>query len=676
MVCVYTLVSYRGSGGVVIRSNPTILQNQSVADAPFNRLSPVGQPPAFATPPLADPDLAIVDDEPVALDISAMAFTIPLPGENALDPEARAGLQRSADLLRQGKIKGARDACYAAIALDANIPLVFLRLAEINAVLGARKDARIQAEALARTLQNDEDQSWLWRVHRLLAYLCDDPLPALRQVVDQRIQSDDIGDAAPYAAYLIRLLSERGHLDEAMDYSTRVCELEPSSTDAALEHTVLLVKAGLANDAIDRWERAAEAGADTIIGRAALAPIMSLVSESEHWAMVAEVASAVRERGDAEPVHTYRRIAAAMEPSPVLSAGTGLLLSLINPPEAARVLLHGAGASGPESQSVATSIRSVTLASVLTGQRHLQERAGALQTAIDSLHPGKDHDTIPWDGLFGWTPSLPDLSVQLAETLSDLGDAAGAITLLSEALRQSPANETLGVQLADAYVASGKLGAALSVLDQLSSALRDSGRLADMASVLRRMSQIAPNNPMVKSRLIDAFLHGGFVAEARAELLHRADLEQQAGHVVSAGESLERAATLGWTIGLQEEAFAIYDRVLELLPNELEPRHALVTLYLQAGRVDDAANQQRAIVNLALGANKPQEAIAALHQIIGITPDDTGAYHHLAELLAGLGEYKQAERVYRRLAVVDPAEPIAAAKAESMAALGEQSSGQ
>lgn len=615
-------------------------------------------------PVVSEAQLAIVDDDPVILRVSEMPFTIPLPGEPPSSPAAKERLAASDTWLQQGRLRAARDACYALLGHDPDHAAVFLRIAEINAVLGAVSDARRQATALVRQLEIGAGQTWLWRVYRLLAYLEQDPLPSLLKVIDLRIEIEEIGEASPYAAYLIRLLSERGEFDEAMKYSTRVCELEPGKTGAALEHTVLLVKAGKPNDAIDRWERAADAGADIIIGRAALAPIMSTVDAAEHWAMVAEVAAAVREDGLPEPVNAYRRIAGATDSSPTLTAGVGLLLSLVNPAAAGTVLEQTDFADTP----VAGAIGHVVLSSVLTGPLKLDARADALRTAISSLQSLEENPDLPWNRLLGWTPTVANLSSRLAETLIDAGETKAAITVIERLFERAPADEELGIQLADMYTNSGKLGAALSVLDRLAAALGNTGRLPAMARVLRRMSDVAPDNIKVKSRLIDAFLKRGFVAEARAELLHRADLEQQADKTDAALESLQRAASLGWTIGLHEEAFAIFHRVLVLDPRSLPPRHALVTLYLQAGRVEEATAQQREIVDLALEAKQPQEAIAALHQIIGITPGDTAAYHRLAETLADLGEYKQAERVYRRLAVVDPEESAATTKAEAVAA--------
>ena len=93
------------------------------------------------------------------------------------------------------------------------------------------------------------------------------------------------------------------------------------------------------------------------------------------------------------------------------------------------------------------------------------------------------------------------------------------------------------------------------------------------------------------------------------------------------------------------------------------------------GRLSDAAEHQRAVVDLAIKHGRKHEAIAALHQVIGLTPDDMTAYYQLGEALSSMGEYHQAEKVYRRIVLMSPDDAVAQAKATAMAALKEQASG-
>ena len=280
-----------------------------------------------------------------------------------------------------------------------------------------------------------------------------------------------------------------------------------------------------------------------------------------------------------------------------------------------------------------------------------------------------------WIGLLGFEPSIVELSFELGQELARAGDYAGAVEVLRQGHQLDKASPELNQALAEAYARTNQLGSALTILDELAMAHRKEGRLEEMAAVLRQMSQLAPSNIKVKTRLVDAYLQRGFVAEARAELIQRADLEESAGQKKDAIVSLQRAADLSWTLGYPQEAFNLYDRILVLDPEDVGNRSALVNLFLQVGRLSEAAEHQRAVVDLALKNGRKHEAVAALHQVIGLTPDDMTAYYQLAEQLGTMGEYHQAEKVYRRIVLMNPDDAVAQAKATAMAALREQAAG-
>ena len=85
-------------------------------------------------------------------------------------------------------------------------------------------------------------------------------------------------------------------------------------------------------------------------------------------------------------------------------------------------------------------------------------------------------------------------------------------------------------------------------------------------------------------------------------------------------------------------------------------------------------DHQRAVVDISLRQERTHEAIAALHQVIGLTPDDMSASYQLGELLASIGEYLQAEKVYRRVVSMNPGDAVAQAKVAAMASLRDQQS--
>ena len=226
--------------------------------------------------------------------------------------------------------------------------------------------------------------------------------------------------------------------------------------------------------------------------------------------------------------------------------------------------------------------------------------------------------------------------------------------------------------LARLLVRQGRLGQALDELDELSKRQLNAGQLDAMIETMREMSAMAGDNPAVKAILAERFLKRGCPDEALLELERIAAIHEGAGRTDKAAETLRQAADTAWMIGSHGRAYALYDRVLALAPDNVTLRQAYINCLLQGGRRDDTATQQRAIAATFWGAHKVQETIAALHQVIVLDPRDAGSYAQLGEALSSVGEYAQAERVYRRLVRLTPDDPIIRAKQTAMAMLARE----
>ncbi|MER3436219.1 MAG: hypothetical protein C4346_00490 [Chloroflexota bacterium] len=600
----------------------------------------------------------------------SLTLTIPLPGEDELPAEVRELLAETAHDLRHGRLKAAHDLCLYALQLAPDYTPLFVRIAEIYVAQHLTRRARVQGETLLRLAEASGDQRHLWMIYRLLLHTSENDLTSLRKLVELLIEAGRTELASLYASKLIQLLDGEGLAEEALGYSVRLCRLIPGDTRAALENVILLLRSGDRGSAVDRWETAVAAGADPIIAKASMAPMLTEINEDDHWRLLSDVLPVLRERKSREILEAYVRTAAILPPSTCHLTGHGLLLAAMGDKQAREQLATAAG--DRNGSPMARAVSAIALADLIKHDGSPDEYVAAIRTAVKCIDDPHVAAHPAWEGLIGRIPRFEDLSLELGETLLNRGDAAGAVDILKAAHQRSRHHGPLCEKLAEAYFRIGQLGSALTVLDELAIHYRNTAQLEAMARVLRQMSQLAPNTIKVKSRLIDAYLQRGFVAEARAELIQRADLEERSGLIKDAVASLQRAADLSWTMGLADEAFALYHRMIDLAPDDVGLRHQLVNLYLQLGRVEDAAVHQRAVVDLALKQYRVHEAIAALHQVIGLTPDDTSAYYQLGDLLSSIGEYAQAEKVYKRLVLINPADAIAKAKATAMASLREQ----
>ena len=105
-----------------------------------------------------------------------------------------------------------------------------------------------------------------------------------------------------------------------------------------------------------------------------------------------------------------------------------------------------------------------------------------------------------------------------------------------------------------------------------------------------------------------------------------------------------------WTLGRQEQARAIYDRIVQIAPNDIDARQWLALMHTLAARIPEAIAEKRQIVRICLQQRDYDGAIAELHQIIALDQSDVDAYFELGDVLMRRHEYEQALRIYGRLA--------------------------
>jgi len=159
----------------------------------------------------------------------------------------------------------------------------------------------------------------------------------------------------------------------------------------------------------------------------------------------------------------------------------------------------------------------------------------------------------------------------------------------------------------------------------------------------------------VRRKLADTYLKVGYIELGLAELEILADLQRKAGQVKDAMRTFQRGADIYWQMGQFAEAFTIYERIMRLAPGDVDMRQQLIHLYITSGRIPDAIREQKRIAEIYLQQQRARDAIAALHELIALAPNDPDSYYALAEVLATQAEFSQAARLYGRLRRLEPA---------------------
>lgn len=621
--------------------------------------------------PSADPRLVPLSSAD-PLDESEFLLAASLPGVDDLSADVRALVEQSTQDLLAGRYQAAIDACLMACASDSSFLPIVIRLGELNLKLGRRRLARAHATTALRLCETSRRLDCRWMIYRLLVHAGEETVPNLYELVDLLFEMGEPVQATFYATRLLRRLDSDGRMHDAIAVAGRIRTHFPSDARIVLEEVLLRLRAGESGSVLDLWESAMAAGASPVVAKASLVAIDEL-GERERWRLLAEVAESLRKHVEPMALEAFERTSDAVGVSAEARAGSGVLLAACGEKRGGIVL--ETCLADPSLPSFPRAVACALLIHTrLTQDGQLSNRQ-LVESAVSLFRQPEIASFEYWHELLGFEVDAASFNDDLAGLLLEVDEVDAAIQVIDAALVLYPGQWRLTRRLASAHGKKGNLKRALSLLDGLAAKLKAAGQLEEMAAVLRQMSELAPDNLKVKSRLIDIYLQRGFVAEARAELLQRAEIEERSGLNLEAARTLARAAGVSWGSGDTEEAFELFERLFAIAPDAVEHRHTAVAYYLQDHRTAEAARHQRAIVEIAFRAGRRHEAVAALHQVIGLTPDDASAYLQLGELLGSLGEYAQAERVYRRLLLVTPDDPFARAKATAMATLREQHEG-
>jgi len=271
--------------------------------------------------------------------------------------------------------------------------------------------------------------------------------------------------------------------------------------------------------------------------------------------------------------------------------------------------------------------------------------------------------------------NLETVGAQLITLLEQAGQLDDAIEVLQRLVEIAPERAELRHQLATLLARAGRLDQASQLLQSLAEEQQARRDIRGRLETLRNLLRLVPDAPDALEELVTGYTRIGLVDQAIAVLEQLAATHAEAKRVERAAELLHRAAELAM-LGQQWQLIPrLYQQLIALNPDDLDHRHAAVTAFVQTGQLKQAIEQLREITRVALARGEPEEALAALHQIVALDPRNPDAYHRLAEVLVSLGELEQAERVYRRLLAIEPEDQVARTKQAALAALVRQQEG-
>ncbi len=589
-----------------------------------------------------------------------MNFTSPLPGVESQPPVVQRLLRDGEGHYAAQRMYSALDSTYVACAESPSFLPGFVRLAEIQLALGKSGPAMDLRDTLSRWYQvHDESPDRL--VRSLSVSLDPDNTAALIEHATTLVDDNDPAALEPFVPAAISRALE-SNSDAARSLSERYLQLRADNVDAQRLHLQVVLSIGDPEDVIEVARQIVQPASalDLLVARA----IAESTVESEEWLAWLELVAVGLRADPAAHAAVHARIQQAQRLVPVerfklMNGVVAFAAGQLH--ESADSLRRASHDLHP--YAVEEFVSRCTLALTLDA---LNDPL-ASQALLDALQVAYRNDVEAFaasTNMFGTSASPTELL--RAATGRGSGESVAAILALRDA---NPERLEVRSALAEMYLASGNAHEAVRELRYVAQEYEKSGNLNAMVQAMRHISKAVPNNVEMKAKLIEGYIRRGVLDEAVEELGLLGALYRERNRAADAVAAFTRGAEIASATGAVSRGNELFQQAVEAAPDDVPVRHAAVAFYLQTGSILQATEQLREVVRIALVADDRDEAVAALHQIIALAPQDPEAYHKLGEVLTSLGEYTQAERVYRRLASFSPYDRVLEAKQSALAVL-------
>ncbi len=584
---------------------------------------------------------------------------------SGLDEGVRELVEASRVYVERGLFYAAIDACCKVIERAPEYLPIHLRLAEIYERQDRPEMALAKYQALIQTYLARGEKEKAVDVYRALLSLSPDDLTSRSRLAELLLdlgrEEEGVREMIQVAQTYFRL----GQTTRAIESFREIRTRAPDSREVYLEYGLFLLKLDRPEAAVSELRRAVQMDPQDPVGLARINIALAWLRDEEpFWESLDALLKRAEEDEQAcRTMEQEYKEALLIQEIPVLYYVLGLLQRQAGRVTEALESFHRASQRlGEEPKDVLQLrlCRAIAEAHLLLGQT--EEAIRALEKGLqwaEALAP-----RVPAGPSAGprAVPTALSFYHWLAEAYTKLGWFEQAVTTLNRAKVTHPHDRETITKLADLYFRQGNLRQALAELNGLATHYEQTNDLDRALEVLQQMVRLAPSNLTVRRRLATLSIRRGFVDRGLNELETVAELQQKRGMIEEAVRSLQQIAEIYWTMGRQDRAYQAYGRIVQLVPHDTAARQQLVNLHILAGRLADALEEQRTIARIALERKETETAIAALHQVLALNPEDRWALRELGDLLSAIGEHGQAMRLYRRLARLEPENAEVAAR--------------
>jgi tetratricopeptide (TPR) repeat protein len=604
-----------------------------------------------ATPdPISEP-LLMLESLPTASAPSfAPAVKLDLAG---LDSEAEGWVTLSGKYLDQGLLEAALDACLETIRVNVNYLPIHLRMGEVYERQSRPEEALAKYQLLIDTYRVRGEPEKTIDVYYRFIELSPDTINARSRLAEILKNAGRLDEATDQLIQVANTYYRLGQSNKALEEYRRLLQWAPKSREVHSQYGMALLKLERFEAALAEFRKALELSTpDDLIAIARLNMTLALMGDQPAavWDSLASLLGKLKQRPqEFSPVQTEYRSALLVTDAGILHYILAIIQQHANQHSSALMELE-------QAQATLTSDADPLLHPVLVYQAAADSHIalGNAEEALAQLRKGQAvAGRAPADPSIKHAFAVPlakgDLSRRMAEAYAASEDLAGAEQALVEAKKLLPYDRAVYTKLADVYFRQGKLGEALAQLEDLAGHYEERQQLDRSIEMLEYALKLAPNHIAISSRLARMQLRRGYLDKGVDGLVRAAELQRKAGQLKDAVASLQEAAQVHWMLSEHEKARQMYDKIVQIAPNDVEARQWLALMHTLARRTAEAVAEKKQIARIFAQQRDYDGAIAELHQIIGIDQKDMDAYFLLGDMLMRREEYGQAVQLYGRM---------------------------
>lgn len=553
----------------------------------------------------------------------------------------------------QGLTLAAIDACMEVIRIDADYLPIHLRLGEIYERENRRDEALTKYQLLVDTYAaRGEARNSIDVFYRLIE-LSPDTTTVRTRLAELLRTEGRTQEAAEQMTQVAGAYFRLGQTNKALEEYRRGVQWAPSNAAIHSQYGLALLKLERYEAALIEFRKALEIEQNNPVRVAHMNMTLALMGDQTEavWQSLGTLLEQLKAQPEAQSnVQAEYRAALLIIDEPILHYILGIIQQQADQHQSALLEFEQAAQlleDAPDKQLPTVLVYQAAADShIALGQADAAREQ--LQKSIGSAQP--QAPAVQSRYAFARPLSQGDIVRRMAEAYAATGDMDGAEQALQQAKQHLPYDRAIYTKLADIYFQQGRLSEALTQMHELATHYENRQDLDKAIDALESGVQLAPNNIVIGNRLARLYIRRGYLDKGVEHMLRVAELQRKAGHLKDAVTSLQQVAEIHATLGQQDEALRVYDKIVQIMPNDIETRQWLAIMHTLAFRTREAIAEKKQLVRIYLQQRDLEGATEELFTIIALDQHDVEAHTQLGDVLMRREEYEQALRIYSRLA--------------------------